>query len=623
MNVNLTPSVDNSKVTNVAKSASTTDLASSDSGETKGFLDKLASLLVGKKGEVKGEVKQAETEKLAETDGEEKVVDSESLKASSTDALLTQEGEGADSESVAVKPEAQQSKVAKAPEGESPEIPEDLKAFIASDSEVDEQAELKAKTAQAMGEGDKILERLHEANQTLVKQDGKPLPHQNQHSVVDELSSSEPEMQKVTPVPQNLESVPLNSQQLMAEKQASDSEKTMVGEELLIDQGNQPLQQWANIKDSKVAESSLPTQELPKDHLQKQIKDAKDVEALSDSQIAAMLSQQAKVTPSQSVDSPQDEQVSPAVAAAAIPWASSATEAGSVSPEMAEADSKSGPKLKVAQHGAVSQPVHQALNNQALTTQADKAMAAQSAMPAAVSSEAAAQALQSTNMHANPMLSSAMLNQTDPSLNQAALKAGLGAKALAGLAEGKQKGQTSDSHLAQQLSAAAGQQGVNGPQAMRADNLQTQQTAPPLQLVRSDMAADELAERVQVMLSKNLKNIDIRLDPPELGRMHIRMNMNSDGATVHFTVANQQARDALEQSMPRLREMLNNQGVQLGDTSVQQQSSGQQQRYASGGEGSGGQSASGDPLNSDENLDTNVKLDLNVAAKRDGISYYA
>jgi flagellar hook-length control protein FliK len=137
------------------------------------------------------------------------------------------------------------------------------------------------------------------------------------------------------------------------------------------------------------------------------------------------------------------------------------------------------------------------------------------------------------------------------------------------------------------------------------------------------MAAEQMAERVQVMLSKNLKNIDIRLDPPELGRMHIRMNMNGDGATVHFTVANQQARDALEQSMPRLREMLNNQGVQLGDTSVQQQSSGQQQRYAASGDGSGGQSASGDSRQSEENLDTNVKLDLNVAAKRDGISYYA
>ena len=77
-----------------------------------------------------------------------------------------------------------------------------------------------------------------------------------------------------------------------------------------------------------------------------------------------------------------------------------------------------------------------------------------------------------------------------------------------------------------------------------------------------------------MMMSKNLKNVDIRLDPPELGRLQIRLNVGGDGATVHFTVANQQARDVIEQSMPRLREMLAQQGVQLGDSSVQQQSSG-------------------------------------------------
>ncbi|MGL4830492.1 MAG: flagellar hook-length control protein FliK, partial [Vibrio sp.] len=141
--------------------------------------------------------------------------------------------------------------------------------------------------------------------------------------------------------------------------------------------------------------------------------------------------------------------------------------------------------------------------------------------------------------------------------------------------------------------------------------------------LNKEMAADQLAERVQMMLSKNLKNIDIRLDPPEMGRMHIRMNMQGDSATVHFTVANQHARDALEQTMPRLREMLAQQGVQLGDTFVQQQSAGQQQRY-SGQEQSGfGQSARNGKHNSEENLDTDVKLDLNVATKRDGISYYA
>jgi flagellar hook-length control protein FliK len=145
----------------------------------------------------------------------------------------------------------------------------------------------------------------------------------------------------------------------------------------------------------------------------------------------------------------------------------------------------------------------------------------------------------------------------------------------------------------------------------------------PLQLNR-ELAGEQVAERVQMMMSKNLKNIDIRLDPPELGRMQIRMHMNGDAATVHFTVANQQARDVIEQSMPRLREMLAQQGVQLGDSSVQQQASGQQQRrYADNGQGNNGQGNSNQGFSGEENLEPDINLDLNVAAKRDGISYYA
>ena len=125
-----------------------------------------------------------------------------------------------------------------------------------------------------------------------------------------------------------------------------------------------------------------------------------------------------------------------------------------------------------------------------------------------------------------------------------------------------------------------------------------------------------------MMMSKNLKNVDIRLDPPELGRLQIRLNVGGDGATVHFTVANQQARDVIEQSMPRLREMLAQQGVQLGDSSVQQQSSGQQNRYAGNNSGNG-QGDSNQAFSSEENLEPGVNLDLNVTTKRDGISYYA
>jgi flagellar hook-length control protein FliK len=199
----------------------------------------------------------------------------------------------------------------------------------------------------------------------------------------------------------------------------------------------------------------------------------------------------------------------------------------------------------------------------------------------------------------------------------------MGAKAagtisqLAKNGEGQQASQ--ESGFAQQLSQAAGAQGTQSLVQARAEQIAAQ---APLQLSR-EMASEQVAERVQMMMSKNLKNIDIRLDPPELGRMQIRMNMNGDAATVHFTVANQQARDVIEQSMPRLREMLAQQGVQLNDSSVQQQAGQQQRGYANAGQGQNGQGNSNQGVSGEENLEADINLDLNVAAKRDGISYYA
>ncbi|NMU52446.1 flagellar hook-length control protein FliK, partial [Vibrio parahaemolyticus] len=96
-----------------------------------------------------------------------------------------------------------------------------------------------------------------------------------------------------------------------------------------------------------------------------------------------------------------------------------------------------------------------------------------------------------------------------------------------------------------------------------------------------------------------------------------------DVANVHFTVNNPQARDIIEQTLPRLREMLAQQGMQLADSSVQQQNSGQQQgRYTAEQHGQSAQSG-GFSGQSEEGFESDVNLDLNVASKRDGISFYA
>ena len=53
--------------------------------------------------------------------------------------------------------------------------------------------------------------------------------------------------------------------------------------------------------------------------------------------------------------------------------------------------------------------------------------------------------------------------------------------------------------------------------------------------------------------------------------MQIRVNVSGESASVSFVVQSQHARDVLEQATPRLKEMLEEQGIQLGQSSVEQE----------------------------------------------------
>jgi flagellar hook-length control protein FliK len=86
----------------------------------------------------------------------------------------------------------------------------------------------------------------------------------------------------------------------------------------------------------------------------------------------------------------------------------------------------------------------------------------------------------------------------------------------------------------------------------------------------------QLAEKVRWMVNTRNLVAEIRLDPAELGSVHVKVAMSGESATINFVVQSQQARDALDSATPRLREMLAEKGVELGQSSVRQESDGQQ-----------------------------------------------
>ncbi|QOQ67949.1 flagellar hook-length control protein FliK [Photobacterium damselae] len=145
-------------------------------------------------------------------------------------------------------------------------------------------------------------------------------------------------------------------------------------------------------------------------------------------------------------------------------------------------------------------------------------------------------------------------------------------------------------------------------------------------LLTKEQAGDQLADKVQMMAAKNLKQIDIRLDPPELGRMQIKLSLHDDNqASIQFQVAHQQTRDLIDQAMPRLRELLLQQGMQLAQSSVHQETSqqfsqhfNQQSGQDSSAFGSGGHSDG-----SHDGHDDGTVIEGYVTTSSDRVDYYA
>lgn len=87
-----------------------------------------------------------------------------------------------------------------------------------------------------------------------------------------------------------------------------------------------------------------------------------------------------------------------------------------------------------------------------------------------------------------------------------------------------------------------------------------------------------LTERLAIMIQNEVSRASIRLDPPELGMMDIRIQVQNDQTQIQILVQTPQVREALESQSTRLREFLEQQGLSLADLDVtdQQQQNEQQ-----------------------------------------------
>jgi flagellar hook-length control protein FliK len=136
--------------------------------------------------------------------------------------------------------------------------------------------------------------------------------------------------------------------------------------------------------------------------------------------------------------------------------------------------------------------------------------------------------------------------------------------------------------------------------------------------------SEAVVDRVMWLSSHNLKSAEIQLDPADLGRLEVRVNLSQDQAQVTFASPNAGVREALEGQMHRLRELFAQQGMNLADANVSDQSL--NRGWQGQGEGGRGGSGSRDDLLASDELQPGAHQEVRserLTAGRGLVDYYA
>lgn len=171
-------------------------------------------------------------------------------------------------------------------------------------------------------------------------------------------------------------------------------------------------------------------------------------------------------------------------------------------------------------------------------------------------------------------------------------------------------------------------QSVQHPQSQR-----PMAQATPLEQIREQVQqklelqqekfAPALGQRLMMMVNNKMQTAEIKLDPPELGSMMVRIQVQNDQAHLHVVAQQPHTRDMLEQALPRLRELMQEQGLQLADAQV-----GRQDRQASGQGGEQAQAERGgtaghNASDGESMLTTQEQSEARYFETRQGVDFYA
>ena len=119
----------------------------------------------------------------------------------------------------------------------------------------------------------------------------------------------------------------------------------------------------------------------------------------------------------------------------------------------------------------------------------------------------------------------------------------------------------------------------------------------------------------------NNQSAQLRIHPAELGRIDIQVNVENDKASVVFNTQHGTVKEAIELALPRLREMLSEQGIDLDNVDVNSSDINHQQAGTEQGSDEHGNLNSDASGASSEEVDV-TELVSNIIIDDDAIDYY-
>ncbi|WP_052719940.1 flagellar hook-length control protein FliK [Pseudomonas ogarae] len=129
---------------------------------------------------------------------------------------------------------------------------------------------------------------------------------------------------------------------------------------------------------------------------------------------------------------------------------------------------------------------------------------------------------------------------------------------------------------------------------------------------------DGLGQQVIDMIKRGDQQVDLKLNPTELGPLSISLNLSDGSTQAQFQSAHASVRTAVEQALPQLREALASQGISLGQASVSDESS----RQASGDQARRDSPGGASMNRTDSALDVDEVPVQSIVLRRSGVDLY-